>query len=178
MTQGIVFLLWRIRNDGLQHLGFGCIFKWALGWIDPRAITNSTKLTNKGLTVTLKPFESSGDALVVGLPNNNGWYGEEYIILEYYTPTGLNERDSQYAYGSYSPLSGSSYPKGFTQSGIIAYHVDSRYGIFTASSKGYSLSSYVLTENALMNPKLILGLSSSTPCIPTNPKTVENMIVI
>lgn len=128
--------------------------KWALGWIDPKAITNSTKLTNKGLTVTLKPFESSGDALVVGLPNNNGWYGEEYIILEYYTPTGLNERDSQYAYGSYSPLSGSSYPKGFTQPGIIAYHVDSRYGIFTASSKGYSLSSYVLTENALMNPKI------------------------
>ena len=104
--------------------------------------------------MTLKPFESSGDALVVGLPNNNGWYGEEYIILEYYTPTGLNERDSKYAYGSYSPLSGSSYPKGFTQSGIIAYHVDSRYGIFTASSKGYSLSSYVLTENALMNPKI------------------------
>ena len=61
--------------------------KWALGWIDPKTITNSTKLTNKGLTVTLKPFESSGDALVVGLPNNNGWYGEEYIILEYYTPT-------------------------------------------------------------------------------------------
>ena len=43
------------------------------------------------------------------------------MLLEYYTPTGLNELDSKF-----SLVSG--YPKLFNQSGIKIYHVDARMG--------------------------------------------------
>ena len=43
---------------------------------------------------------------------------DEYLLIEYYTPTGLNELDAKNKYDSR--------PIGFSKSGIKIYHVDSR----------------------------------------------------
>lgn len=83
--------------------------KLQLGWINP--ITPESN----GY-INLNPFEDSGDALIIG----NNWNGstyDEYIVLTYYTPTGLNKRDVNYPTFSM-----------YSKAGIMAYHVDSRIG--------------------------------------------------
>lgn len=97
--------------------------KFSLKWIEPYLLTG-----DKGI-VKLRPFQSSGDALIIPSTYfNNSAFGE-YLILQYYTPTDLNELDSTYNYGSY--------PKLFSQSGILVYHVDARIYKLTYSNNGY-----------------------------------------
>lgn len=97
-------------SNVLDHSSFS---KYNLGWVTP------TVINNEG-TYTLKPFESSGDCLILA-SNFSGTCFDEYFILEYYTPTGLNELDSSITYRG-------SYPRGFTQSGLKILHVDQRLG--------------------------------------------------
>jgi hypothetical protein len=97
--------------------------KFVFGWITPYVVNGS-------IEITLKPSASSGEAVL--LPTGDGWNGsafDEYMLLEYYTPTGLNEKDS----ASYYP---GNHVQGFTESGVRIYHVDSRIVKETASSKG------------------------------------------
>jgi hypothetical protein len=69
------------------------------------------------------------------LPTSKGWNGtafDEYLMLEYYTPTGLNQRDSEEPYDNGA--------QGFTQNGIRIYHVDARLfdiSDVTQDSQGY-----------------------------------------
>jgi M6 family metalloprotease-like protein len=92
--------------------------KYNLDWITP-TIAEANK------TYTLKPFESSGDALILA-KGFNGTCFDEYFIMEYYTPTGLNELDSTTRYDN-SPL-------GFTIPGLKILHADQRIGKFVYSS--------------------------------------------
>lgn len=89
--------------------------KYALGWTSPYIIENST-------TITIKPFETSGDCLVLPSGYFNGSAFSEYVILDFYTPEGVCERDSNLTY--------SNGYKFFSKNGIRAYHVDSRIGKF------------------------------------------------
>jgi len=88
--------------------------KYALGWIKPYVVTGAT-------TITLKPSATSGQAIL--LPTStNGWNGsafDEYMLLEFYTPTLLNKKDSDSAYPDNEQ-------RGFTVNGIRMYHVDAR----------------------------------------------------
>lgn len=113
--------------------------KWACGWINPKKIVTVNNVGD-GLTIEMEPFESSGDVVVLGLSDSNGWFGEEYVILEYYTPTGLNERDAKYQYCNSGIFTTSGYPYGYKTSGILAYHVDSRYGLYNYNSRTGSAS--------------------------------------
>ena len=80
--------------------------KYALGWIKPYVVTGAT-------TITLKPSATSGQAIL--LPTStNGWNGsafDEYMLLEFYTPTLLNKKDSDSAYPDNEQ-------RGFTVNGI------------------------------------------------------------
>ena len=89
--------------------------KYLLGWIEPTYVT-------KDVTLTIDSFESSGDSIIVpaSLLNDKSPL-DEYLIIEYYTPTGLNESDSKNKYLG-------SYPLLFTKNGVKIYHVDSRIG--------------------------------------------------
>ena len=99
----------------LDHNAFS---KYNLGWITP-VVADYNK------TYALKPFQDSGDALI--LANNfNGTCFDEFLIISYYTPTGLNALDSSTAYAGF-PI------KGFEQPGIKVIHVDQRLGKFTYS---------------------------------------------
>lgn len=88
--------------------------KWSLNWISPSIVKENTE------NIKLRPFQSSGDALILPANYFNNSAFSEYIILTYYTPNGLNYLDSTNAYQS------GNYPRLFTKSGLVAYHVDSR----------------------------------------------------
>ena len=82
--------------------------KVALGWVDPI-------VGNVDGTVTLK----EGECLLI--PSSEGWNQtafDEYILVEYYTPTGLKALDSTIQYPNRS--------LGLTDYGIKIYHVDAR----------------------------------------------------
>lgn len=94
--------------------------KYMLGWIEPKVFDFS----EEGGVYSLEPFESSGDAFIIPCSNKvNSSALEEYLIVEFYTPTGLNELDATYQYSS-------KHPKMFTKPGIKIYHVDARLGKF------------------------------------------------
>ncbi|MCR4880158.1 MAG: hypothetical protein K5906_04310 [Bacilli bacterium] len=83
-----------------------------LGWVDPYVPTSST-------TITINSFATSGDVVLLSPDFSSNSAFDEYILLELYTPTGVNEHDSSYQYNS-------TYPKGPTRPGIRIWHVDSR----------------------------------------------------
>lgn len=84
----------------------GPISKIILGWIEPIIVETKDYFD---LTIDLKPFVSSGEVLLI-TPEYNGIYGE-YFLVDFYTPTSLNESNTY-----------------FTQSGIRIYHVNSEIG--------------------------------------------------
>lgn len=110
-----------------DHNGYS---KYSLGWTNPYVVINECE-------ITIKPFESSGDIILV----KNDWNKssmDEYLLIEFYTPTGLNELDSLEQYAGI-------YPKMFQKPGIKIYHIDSRLGYY----EGYSFKHYtdILDEN-------------------------------
>lgn len=107
-------------NNVGDHNAFSKIL---YGWTSPYVVEGDAE-------ITIRPFESSGDCIIV----KNGWNGhgfDEYLIMEYYTPTGLNELDSKEQYMG-------QYPKLPTASGIKIYHVDARLGVFDVNKKNDS----------------------------------------
>lgn len=87
--------------------------KYLLNWTEPYYVTGDAD-------ITLRPAESSGDFILL----QNDWNGhayDEYILLEYYTPTGLNEKDATDGYKT-----GDSNLRGFKEAGVRMWHVDSR----------------------------------------------------
>jgi hypothetical protein len=85
----------------------------------------------------LKPFESSGEFFLLG----NNWNGsayDNYLIFEFYTPTGINQKDSQAKYPGNNT-------RGFTVPGVKIYHVDARLGRF--SNSGFLGYTDTLTNN-------------------------------
>ena len=85
--------------------------KFALGWISPYVVSDSA-------TITISPIESSGDAILIS-DNFNGSPFDEYLLIELYTPTGLNEFDVKHAYENKTI-------QGPNVSGIRIWHVDAR----------------------------------------------------
>ncbi len=84
--------------------------KAILGWITPQVIDSSR--LDKNITITLNSFAQSGKSIIIC----NGWnntYFDEYYIIDFYTPTGLNALEA-----GYSGL--------FSQSGVRIYHIDAR----------------------------------------------------
>ena len=84
--------------------------KFSLGWINPYVVTGDTSLT-------LNPITTSGDAIILPIGDFEDNAFAQYIIFEYYTPNGLNEKDVLVQYGGV---------KGIIGSGIRAFYVDSR----------------------------------------------------
>ncbi len=92
--------------------------KALLGWTKPYVVQDDC-------TITIRPFVESGDFIIVG-NNWNGSMFDEYLMLEYYTPTSLNHFDSLSPYPFSSRM--------FTESGVKVYHIDSRLGTYRQSA--------------------------------------------
>ena len=68
--------------------------KLMLGWIDPIVISDDD-------VVTIESTALTGDAIIIAKESNIGdTIFTEYIILEFWTPDGLNELDSNETFGS------------------------------------------------------------------------------
>ena len=87
--------------------------KLQYNWVEPAYAFGSCE-------ISIRPFESSGDCIL--LADKNGWNGtafDEYVLIEYYTPTGLNELDAKTPYGS-------NQIQGESEAGVRIWHVDNR----------------------------------------------------
>lgn len=60
--------------------------KFALGWCEPYIIDEEG-------TITLNSFTETGDCLLFKTGNYNGTPFDEYIMIDFVTPTGLNKQD-------------------------------------------------------------------------------------
>ncbi len=102
--------------------------KLMLDWIEAKDVVTSTK------TVTIGAFESTGDLIIIPLDFDNSLYSE-YLIIDLYTATGLNELHASNS----SLYSGAEY-------GVRIYHVSSwvtnpfnnDYGSFTDNNNSIS----------------------------------------
>lgn len=97
----------------------------AAGWATPY-------IPLKSVTINLKPFQTSNEMIILTPEwNSSNSPFDEYIIIEYYTPDGLNEFDTKNAYKQ-------KYPTGSSKSGIRVWHVDARLTHYISSSSSYS----------------------------------------
>ena len=100
----------------------------SLGWANPYIPSNSCN-------IVINDFQSSGDMILL-TPTWNGYNSpfDEYLLLELYTPTGLNKLDCDYQY--------TSYPQGPRTAGIRLWHVDARlvYGYRGSSYTGFTVN--------------------------------------
>jgi len=93
--------------------------KMQFNWVKPYTADG----TQDAFKITLKPFESSGDALILKNPSLS-WEAspyQEYVAFTYYTPTGLNAKDST-VYPEYATTGIGTYDK----SGLTVHHIDNR----------------------------------------------------
>ena len=93
----------------------------ALGWGNPIIPTES-------VTVKISDFQSSHDVILLANHSVTSPF-DEYMLIELYTPTGLNEFDVKHQYGSY--------PKGPAYPAIRLWHIDARL-LYIYSSTRYS----------------------------------------
>lgn len=106
--------------------------KFALGWVNPYFVS-----TTGSVNLSLRTSAYYGDAIIL----NDTWNGnsmDEYIMIEYYSPYGMNMMDSQ---NIYKP-NGKKANRMYTVSGFRIYHIDSR--IIEMETRG-SFKQYVDT---------------------------------
>lgn len=87
------------------------------GWVDPIIPTESGE-------ISISAFQTNHDVILL-TPSWNSYDSpfDEYLLLELYTPTGLNYLDSRYSY--------SGEDRGPTSCGIRLWHVDARIAYAT-----------------------------------------------
>ena len=98
--------------------------KLILGWVTPTVITSTQ-------TVSINPFESSGEFLMI-LLDYDGTYFSEYLIIDLYSATGLNKM--------HADIEGSFLYDG-ARFGARIYHVSS------SIKKPYNDDYYSFTDN-------------------------------
>lgn len=114
-----------MTNNVVDHTMYS---KYLLNWSQPYVVNETTK-------ITLAPAESSGDFIILNNSWNNHVY-DEYILIEYFTPTGLNYKDSL-GFG-YQNM------RVFNESGVKIYHIDARLIAITGDY-------YVYTDEIVNN---------------------------
>ncbi len=91
----------------------------AFGWAKPYIPTETT-------TIIINDFQSSHDVILLANHEVDSPF-DEYLLLELYSPTGLNEFDSVHHYGD-------RYPRGPMNVGIRVWHVDARLTFWNGAS--------------------------------------------
>lgn len=132
-----------------QNIGDENIFsKLLLGWIQPMVI-NTTNTVN----IQLRTSSAYGDAIII----NDSWNEsplDEYLILEYYSPTILNEKDAENPYAAGAQM--------FTTSGFRIYHIDARLVACSKSTGKFEKRVNNLKDEDLSKYYYVIG-ASNTP---------------
>ena len=124
---------------------------FALGWGKAYMPTESTD-------IDLKPFTTSGEMIVLKPTYANTPF-DEYLLLEYYTPDGLNAFDIAHPY---MKTNNKDYPTATEYSGIRVWHVDARllYTNNPNSPNAYSASR--VTNNPRISSYRVTMMMSNT----------------
>ena len=97
--------------------------KYLFKWSSPMVMKKVTSGT-----IDLKPFTTSGEYLLIPGPNYNGSPFSEYLLVEYFAPTGLNKFSGAYSYIDANGNTGIyKYPQYY---GLRIYHVNATLGYF------------------------------------------------
>ena len=134
--------------------------KYLLNWIDPILIEEEgeytiTSLTNDGINALLIPAD---------LEHFSYSPFSEYLLVELYTPTGLNELDSKNRYMGTTR----SIPYHFTKTGVKILHVDSRLVVTDDSNKTYFYTN-VFNDTLKSASKIQFVGASNTSSYSINP---------
>ena len=106
----------------------GAFSKFQFGWSTPYVIDGSRDVVE----LTIRTSSLYSDAILI----NDNWNGsslDEYLLIEYYTPTQNNQLDSENSYNG---------SRMYTKSGLRIYHVDARMAKLRKTYSGYSFVSY------------------------------------
>jgi len=114
--------------------------KMALGWVSPYYVTGDCE-------IKLHSSSLYGEAIVIRDDWNKTIF-DEYLIIEYYTPEGLNYQDSKHSYDYRNKM--------YQGSGLRIYHVDARLIKFSYSGRnnGYS-------PDSMYSSNTLIGASNS-----------------
>jgi len=109
--------------------------KYLLQWTSPYVINENLETT----TVNLRPFQSSGDYLLI--PSSkyraNPSPFSEYLLVDYFTPEGLNKFNGSYSYTDKDGRTGVyTYPQ---HHGVRIYHINATLGYFQKGRSGSPL---------------------------------------
>ncbi len=118
--------------------------KYLLGWVEPTVLTEDY-LKEVDYTIDVNT-SSIGENTCYILPIQSENCAEdfnytpydEYLIIEYYTPTGLDEEDANNPYDGYLG--------NYTESGVMVYHVNARLGKIRFGIKGWTWDGYIYDE--------------------------------
>ncbi len=125
------------------NIGDHCSFsKYLLNWTSPMVVKENIETT-----ITLTPFQEGGQYLLIPSSNyRNSPFGE-YLLVEYFSPDGLNKYSGSYSYVDKNGRTGVfNYPQ---HHGVRIYHVDATLGYFQKGRSGTSVIATVDDENAL-----------------------------
>ncbi len=109
-------------KSGYQAAGYFSMQDYNIGMHDPYSLLQlnwtKTYIPNESMTISIKPFSQTREVILLANHKVSSPY-DEYMLLELYTPTGLNEFDTRYDYDRSSYV-------GPNTPGIRLWHVDSR----------------------------------------------------
>lgn len=147
----------------LNILDHNAYSKYLLGWIDPVVIGESC-------TFTLNSFQDTGNAIIVPTFTWNGSPLDEYLIIELYTPTGLNKLDSENSYTN-------RYPIGFNKNGVKIYHVDSRLGKYSYANNELKFIEYLKSPNDIVSLSRNYYMTIANSNTPSRSAIGENRLI-
>ena len=101
--------------------------KYLLGWYKPTIITEEYLTANNNV-INLTSFADTGKSLLIpcykdGASVYNGTPFDEYLLVQYYTPTGVNQVDATVAYENGAKM--------FSKPGVMVLHVNASIGKLT-----------------------------------------------
>lgn len=126
------------KTDMMDYsIGDHSVFsKMLLNWTRPYVVKDEG-------TITIKPFEENGDCILIPKSNYNGSALDEYILLEFYSPSKLNYYNSI----NYLVSDDGKHISMPSKSGIRVYHVDARLGYFEQMDSTIRFQGYIDDEN-------------------------------
>lgn len=124
--------------------------KMSLGWVNPYVVTGDS-------VIKLKTSSKYPEAILIN-DNWNGSIFDEYLLIEYYTPTNLNEQDAKHNFNRRGKM--------YSYKGLRIYHVDARLvetSINTVTRTFNKSSNYTDTiyNDSFNNKFSVIGASNS-----------------
>lgn len=103
-----------------DHSGFS---KMLLDWVSPKVVVGEGE-------IDIAPFYSSGELILIPAGQWNQTPYDEYLLIEYFAPKGLNEKEQAF---TFTYIDENNHEKSFSYLsyyGLKVYHVDARLAYF------------------------------------------------